>query len=332
MMRMILMSQKLHQQSGWEQESCRAEGLGRPCIGVPVAGPARVFHIVVWNRNVVWYSAVHLWIAYLTERGGLSLSEANKRKNPKWWFHLELYLPSHTVAEFYFLFYLSSSTGALWPVHGLSMTLAWVPVQLSNNSVPHFSPSQPQSGHGGGFSPAPLSLPHRSILSSAAQPPGWAPWTRPPGPQGAWQKRPQLLPRIPQAPCSVASPVLTLWRRRNLHQNPRFPLRPPSWYSQSGLWGEQLRWGEDGWSQEGAKAVRVVGNRQCPQRLFTCDIRQFGCLLAGHVVVVEVHHDDPFFFSLRRWTEEETLNDLETLMVWAGTRLCHFCSVRQENL
>lgn len=50
------------------------------------------------------------------------------------------------------------------------------------------------------------------------------------------------------------------------------------------------------------------------QQLFTCNIRQLGALLAGHVVVVEVHHDDPFFFFLQRWTEEETLTDLETGM------------------
>lgn len=47
---------------------------------------------------------------------------------------------------------------------------------------------------------------------------------------------------------------------------------------------------------------------------FTCNIRQFGRLFAGHVVIVEVHHDDPFFFFLQRWTEEETLADLETLL------------------
>lgn len=52
------------------------------------------------------------------------------------------------------------------------------------------------------------------------------------------------------------------------------------------------------------------------QRSFTCNIRQFGRLLAGHVVVVEVHHDDPSLFFLQRWTEEETLNDLETGMGW----------------
>lgn len=70
MMRVILKSQHSHQERQGEQESHRAEGMGRPCTGVPVAGPARVLHVVVWDGDVVWFD-VHLGVAYLTKRKGV---------------------------------------------------------------------------------------------------------------------------------------------------------------------------------------------------------------------------------------------------------------------
>lgn len=138
----------------------------------------------------------------------------------------------------YLLPFISNSR---WPVkrsqvHSLSLAMTWMPLQLSSVTMPHFvfqltnplsklhdqqfwcvicsSPPQLHSWRGGGCFLALLSLPHLSILSSAAQLPGWAPWTHPPGPQGVWQKYPQLLQLLYETgilhlpPCSPCDAVV----------------------------------------------------------------------------------------------------------------------------
>lgn len=135
MMRIVLRSQNSHQQSQWEQESRRAEGLGCPSIGVPVAGPAWGFHIIVWNGDVVWFSADLLWIAYLTDT--------------KDWFHLRLIKDQGMVSSegvptlthhhcgfiWPFTFHVQQETSQKKPCDQSSVAMA---LQLSNISMPHF--------------------------------------------------------------------------------------------------------------------------------------------------------------------------------------------------
>lgn len=184
------------------------------------------------------------------------------------------------------------------------------------------SPSQPHSGPGGGFFPAPLSLPHQSILSSAAQPPGWAPWTHPPGPQEVWQKYPQLLQRAYETAvlhlplCSPRDAVVIATKTDDFCSRHLLYIVKVVCEEAARVRGRRL---------EPGKSEGCSGCWEASLSQQTCNIRQFGRVLAGHVIVVEVHHDDPFFFFLQRWTEEETLDDSN------GTRICHCCSVRQEN-
>lgn len=127
MVRILLKSQNSHQQSQREQDGCHVEGLGCPrprCIWVPVAGPARVLYLLIWNRNVDWCN-VHLCIADLTERKNCDqlwlIKSIYKR-----WFHALI----HCGFILSFTFHIKQS--------GLSLVMTWMPLQLSSISMPHF--------------------------------------------------------------------------------------------------------------------------------------------------------------------------------------------------
>lgn len=312
----ILKSQNFRQDDQWEQESCRPEGMGCPCVGVPVAGPAGVFHIVVGNRVIVWFSAVHLWIADLTERKEIVHSM---------WFLLKLLTLTHHRSCFSLSFMSNwkwQSKQTMWPDHVTSpgpryshkvspyITLAFHTAYLSIEaqsslilvSHPLLTASACLRTRRRLFPSAAFTSPSvHPLLSSSATSLGTLDTSS--RPSGSLAKAPLASGTCLRGLLYVQSSTLTWWRRHNRHQNRWFPLQPPSWCVQSDLRGEQ--W----WRGEPRKEWRMFR-----WMLLTCNVWEFGRLLAGHVVVVEVDHDDSFFFFLQRWTEEETLTDLETLM------------------
>lgn len=227
-----------------------------------------------------------------------------------------------------------------------------MPLQLSNISMPYFvfqltnqlsklyyqsfwcgicsSPSQRQPGHGGGYFQVPLSLPHQSILSSPAQPPGWAPWTHPPGPQEVWQKHPQLLQLIYEAAilhmplCSPCDAVVISTKTEDFCSS-------------------HLLYMVEVICEESSNGEGKITGARKEWRLF----RLLGTIVstAAHLQHPTVWRSDCRSHSHCRSSPWRSLFFLSAEMdrrgdaywprnsnVRDGTRICRFCSVRQENL